>query len=88
MNSGKTFRSHGDNSAGNAGGDCARAAAKLSGIACLRDTLTWPITGRFATASFLDCGLPSTVDAGDLAPGGRKQSSRRLNESAPDLIGD
>jgi hypothetical protein len=40
---------------------------------------------RVATASFLDCGLPSTVDAGDLAPVA-KAIIARLNESAPDLI--
>ena len=44
------------------------AAAKLSGVACLRDTLNMADHGAVATASFLDCGLPSTVDAGDLAP--------------------
>src|SRR3954452_4940378 len=44
------------------------AAAKLSGVACLRDTLNMHDHGAVATASFLDCGLPSTVGAGDLAP--------------------
>ena len=44
------------------------AAAKLSGIACLRDTLNMADHGAIAIASFLDCGLPSTVDAGDLSP--------------------
>lgn len=61
------------------------AAAKLSGIACLRDTLNMADHGAIATASFLDCGLPSTVDAGDLAPVA-KAIIGRLNESAPDLI--
>lgn len=61
------------------------AAAKLSGIACLRDTLNMSDHGAIATASFLDCGLPSTVDAGDLAPVA-KAIIARLNESAPDLI--
>jgi len=41
--------------------------------------------GAIATASFLDCGLPSTVGAGDLAPVAKSIISR-LNESAPDLI--
>jgi hypothetical protein len=41
--------------------------------------------GAIATASFLDCGLPSTVGAGDLAPVA-KAIIARLNESAPDLI--
>ncbi len=61
------------------------AAAKLSGIACLRDTLNMHDHGAIATASFLDCGLPSTVGAGDLAPVA-KAIIARLNESTPDLI--
>ena len=61
------------------------AAAKLSGVACLRDTLNMADHGAIATASFLDCGLPSTVGAGDLAPIA-KGIIARLNESAPDLI--
>src|SRR2546426_4687639 len=61
------------------------AAAKLSGIACLRDTLNMADHGAIATASFLDCGLPSTVGAGDLGPIA-KGIIARLNESAPDLI--
>jgi hypothetical protein len=61
------------------------AAAKLSGIACLRDTLNMADHGAVATASFLDCGLPSTVGAENLAPVA-KAVIGRLNESAPDLI--
>jgi hypothetical protein len=61
------------------------AAAKLSGVACLRDTLNMADHGAFVTASFLDCGLPSTVGAGDLAPVA-KAIIARLNEEAPDLI--
>ncbi len=61
------------------------AAAKLSGIACLRDTLNMADHGAVATASFLDCGLPSTVGAGDLAPVA-KAIIKRLNECSPDLI--
>jgi hypothetical protein len=41
--------------------------------------------GAIATASFLDCGLPSTVDVGDLAPTAKAIISR-LNEVNPDLI--
>jgi hypothetical protein len=37
------------------------------------------------TASFLDCGLPSTVDVADLAPSS-KAIIARLNEVSPDLI--
>lgn len=61
------------------------AAAKLSGVACLRDTLNMADHGAIATASFLDCGLPSTVGAEDLAPIA-KTVIARLNESSPDLI--
>jgi dethiobiotin synthetase len=61
------------------------AAGKLSGIACLRDTLNMADHGAVTTASFLDCGLPSTVEAGDLAPMA-KAVVAKLNESAPDLI--
>src|SRR5947207_2914885 len=61
------------------------AAAKLSGIACLRDTLNMQDHGAIATASFLDCGLPSTVGAENLAQVA-KAIIARLNESAPDLI--
>jgi hypothetical protein len=41
--------------------------------------------GAIATASFLDCGLPSTVGVQNLAPVAKAIISR-LNESAPDLI--
>lgn len=61
------------------------AGAKLSGVACLRDTLNMEDHGASATASFLDCGMPSTVDAGDLAPMA-KAVLNKLNESEPDLI--
>jgi hypothetical protein len=61
------------------------AGAKLSGVACLRDTLNMADHGAIATASFLDCGLPSTVGAGNLAPVA-KAIITRLNESAPDMI--
>jgi hypothetical protein len=61
------------------------AGAKLSGIACLRDTLNMADHGAIATSSFLDCGLPSTVGAANLASVAKTIISR-LNESAPDLI--
>ena len=61
------------------------AAAKLSGIACLRDTLNMQDHGAIATASFLDCGLPSTVGVENLVQVA-KAIIARLNESAPDLI--
>ncbi|HJR08007.1 MAG TPA: hypothetical protein VJ842_12165 [Pyrinomonadaceae bacterium] len=61
------------------------AAGKLSGVACLRDTLNMADHGAVATASFLDCGLPSTVGVGDLAPVA-KAIIAKLNESTPDLV--
>jgi hypothetical protein len=59
--------------------------AKMSGVACLRDTLNMEDHGAVATASFLDCGLPSTVDYGDLALVA-KSILNHLNSFEPDLI--
>lgn len=59
--------------------------AKMSGVAALRDTLNMEDHGAIATASFLDCGLPSTVDAENLAPVA-KAILNHLNEFEPDLI--
>jgi len=61
------------------------AGGKLSGVAALRDTLNMQDSGATATASFLDCGLPSTVDAGNLALVA-KAILNKLNESELDLI--
>ena len=61
------------------------AAGKISGVACLRDTLNMSDHGAIATASFLDCGLPSTVAVADLAPTA-KAIIAKLNEVSPDLI--
>jgi hypothetical protein len=61
------------------------AGATLSGVACLRDTLNMTDHGAIVTASFLDCGLPSTVDAGDLSPIA-KAIIAKLNQSSPDVI--
>ena len=61
------------------------AGAKMSGVAALRDTLNMQDHGAIATASFLDCGLPSTVDCGDLAMVA-KAILNHLNTFKPDLI--
>jgi hypothetical protein len=61
------------------------AAAKISGVACLRDTLNMKDHGAVATVSFLDCGLPSTVDQEDLGSVA-KAILNHLNTSSPDLI--
>ena len=84
MNSGKTFAATELIRQATASG-MRVAAGKLSGVACLRDTLNMADHGAVATASFLDCGLPSTVGVGDLAPVA-KAIVAKLNESAPDMI--
>ncbi|HZH33443.1 MAG TPA: hypothetical protein VEX64_01315, partial [Pyrinomonadaceae bacterium] len=61
------------------------AGAKMSGVACLRDTLNMEDHGAVATASFLDCGLPSTVGVEGLSSVA-KAILNRLNEHEPDLI--
>jgi hypothetical protein len=43
-------------------------AAKLAGVAALRDLGEFVAAGAVDVRSFLDCGLPSTVDAVSLAP--------------------
>jgi hypothetical protein len=61
------------------------AGAKMSGVAALRDTYNMLDHGASDVASFLDCGLPSTVDVDDLAPVA-KAILNHLNDSEPDLI--
>jgi hypothetical protein len=61
------------------------AAAKLSGVAALRDTLDMEDHGAFATLSFLDCGLPSTARVTDLAPYARAILAE-LAARNPDVI--
>lgn len=60
-------------------------AAKLAGVACLRDTLNMQDHGAIKTMSFLDCGLPSTVGVKDLSPIS-KGIIAKLAESEPDCI--
>jgi hypothetical protein len=61
------------------------AAAKLSGVACQRDTLSMQDHGAVATMSFVDCGLPSTVGMADIAPVA-KAILTELNTQDPDVI--
>lgn len=61
------------------------AAAKLAGVACLRDTLNMEDHGAIETLSFLDCGFPSTVGVADLAPIAKGIISK-LAENSPDCI--
>ena len=41
--------------------------AKITGIACLKDTIRMKEAGAAKVLSFLDCGVPSTVDTDDIA---------------------
>ncbi len=84
MNSGKTY----------AASECIRllshsgvriAAGKLSGVAALRDTLAMADNGAVAVSSFLDCGLPSTVNCSDLAAVARSVIAL-LEKHSPQLI--
>jgi hypothetical protein len=61
------------------------AAAKLSGVAALRDTLDMEDHGAFTTLSFLDCGLPSTARVADLAPYARAILGELASRN-PDVI--
>jgi hypothetical protein len=61
------------------------AAVKLTGVACLRDTLRMEERGAFVAVSFLDAGLPSTVGSEDLA-GVARGLIHHLDSQAPDLI--
>jgi hypothetical protein len=61
------------------------AAAKLAGVACLRDTLNMADHGAIETMSFLDCGFPSTAKLADLAPMAKGIISK-LAETDPDCI--
>jgi hypothetical protein len=61
------------------------AGAKMSGVAALRDTYNMLDHGASNVASFLDCGLPSTVDIEDLAPVA-KAILNHLNGFGPDVI--
>ncbi|MBA2340268.1 MAG: hypothetical protein H0V88_07720 [Pyrinomonadaceae bacterium] len=84
MNSGKTFAATELIRQATRAGMCV-ASGKLSGVAALRDTLNMADHGAVATASFLDCGLASTVGVENLAHVA-KSIIRQLNESNPDLI--
>lgn len=61
------------------------AGVKLTGVACLRDTLEMQDNGAFVTVSFLDFGLPSTVGREDLE-GVAMGAFNYVNSFLPDLI--
>ncbi len=60
-------------------------AAKVSGIACLRDTRKFEAAGAVKVYSFLDGGVPSTVDADDVGQIARTILGH-LNREKIDLI--
>ena len=59
--------------------------AKLTGVACLKDTLNMEDHGAKRTMSFLDMGLPSTVGRADTADVARRILTE-LASDAPDAI--
>ncbi|MCE9638524.1 MAG: hypothetical protein K8T90_22715 [Planctomycetes bacterium] len=59
--------------------------AKLTGVACLRDTLNMEDHGAVRTMSFLDMGLPSTVGHSDTAEIARRILAE-LGSDKPDAI--
>ncbi len=61
------------------------AAGKVSGIACLKDTLEMRDNGAIKTLSFLDLGLASTVGVDDLS-GVARSIIAHLTEAQPDVI--
>lgn len=60
-------------------------AAKLTGVACLKDTLNMEDHGAKRTMSFLDMGLPSTVGVPDMGGIARRILSE-LASDRPDAI--
>lgn len=61
------------------------AGAKLTGVACLRDTLNMEDHGARWTRSFLDCGIPSTAKEENLA-GMAKALLADLTAAGADVI--
>ena len=60
-------------------------AAKLTGVACLRDPLNMVDHGAIQGLSFLDCGIPSTSDVDDL-PAVAKGVLNALAEQEVDVV--
>jgi hypothetical protein len=61
------------------------AAVKLSGVAALKDIDKMKEAGAAQVLSFIDCGIPSTVDVEDMSSL-TKGLLQRLNEDDPDVI--
>lgn len=62
------------------------AAAKLSGVACLKDTLAMQDHGAVRALSFLDCGIPSTAGRSDLRPVARTLLTELNRDAELDAI--
>jgi hypothetical protein len=60
-------------------------AAKLTGVAALRDPLNMADHGAVAAYSFLDCGVPSTSDVDDL-PAVARGVLNALSDHAVDVV--
>lgn len=60
-------------------------AAKLTGVACLRDTLNMMDHGAVEGLSFLDCGLPTTSDVPNL-PSVAKGILNALSQREVDVV--
>jgi hypothetical protein len=60
-------------------------AAKVSGVAALRDTRKMKLAGATRVYNFVDCGYPSTVDAHDVGEIARRIAAR-LDADNVDLI--
>ncbi len=67
MNVGKTFTATNLISAATQAGYKV-GAAKIAGVAAIKDLQCFKNMGAIDVKSFLDCGIPSTVDTEDLAP--------------------
>lgn len=61
------------------------AAGKLTGVAAMRDLLHMRDNGAVAIQSFVNCGLPSTVNSHELG-GVARAVVKVLDEETPDLI--
>jgi hypothetical protein len=60
-------------------------AAKVSGVACLKDVRRMKLAGAVEALSFVDCGVPSTVDAPDLSAIARSLVAA-LNDSSDVIV--
>jgi hypothetical protein len=62
------------------------AAAKLTGVACMRDTILMEDSGAKATLNFAHCGYPSTVNITDIAPVAKAIIKELVERVAPEVV--